>query len=131
MKPVIQVTNVLVLCALQQWGWPDHGDGRSHPCQDGCRWGGPGEGQDHLGLLNSCSTCVTSNVNSPYRIMDANVCDKDHNPTNCYLTVTTRIAFDRAAEENAGPRSDVCPAAAKLPDFAQPVVTHITTAERF
>src|SRR5262245_27750943 len=28
--------------------------------------------------------------------MDANVCDKDHNPTNCYLTVTTRIAFDRA-----------------------------------
>jgi hypothetical protein len=34
--------------------------------------------------------------------MDANVCDKDHNPTNCYLTVTTRIVFDRAAEENAG-----------------------------
>src|SRR5262249_42672120 len=38
--------------------------------------------------------------------MDANVCDKDHNPTNCYLTVTTRIVFDRAAEENAGHRSD-------------------------
>src|SRR5215831_3274360 len=43
--------------------------------------------------------------------MDANVCDKDHNPTNYYLTVTTRIVFDRAAEENAGHRSDVCPAA--------------------
>jgi hypothetical protein len=50
--------------------------------------------------------------------MDANVCDKDHNPTNCYLTVTTRIVFDRAAEKNAGHHSDVCPAAAKLPDFA-------------
>jgi hypothetical protein len=23
--------------------------------------------------------------------MDANVCDKNHNPTNCYLTVTTNI----------------------------------------
>src|SRR5262249_30144961 len=38
--------------------------------------------------------------------MDANVCDKDHNPTNCYLTVTTRIVFDRAAEETAEHRSD-------------------------
>ena len=31
--------------------------------------------------------------------MDANVRDKDHNPTNCYLTVTTRIVFDRAADQ--------------------------------
>src|SRR5262249_48380125 len=30
-------------------------------------------------------------------------------PTNCYLTVTTRIAFDRAAEENAGPAVTYAP----------------------
>ena len=51
--------------------------------------------------------------------MDANVCDKDHNPTNCYLTVTTRIVLDRAVEENAGHRSDICPAACSA-DLARP-----------
>jgi len=38
--------------------------------------------------------------------MDANVCDKDHNPTNCYLTVTTRIAVDRAADKTRDKKTE-------------------------
>ena len=60
--------------------------------------------------------------------MDANVCDNDHNPTNCYLTVTTRIVFDRAADQTrdkkrsgaASPSSMRCAvAAATVPQSLQ------------